>query len=207
MVYDGEGRVVEANEPACSLLGLSRDDLVGSSAEDSDWLVIESVEGPFTVHPVLAAIRTGQPVRGVLLRARRPGGADVWLQVDAVPYLAAAQVVATLSDVTHLIAHSRVSTRSSGDHIVDEVTDRLAQARMEPQAILTTVTRALSKFKPGIWVASLMGKDPSDIQRSSSRTTTRPTVTTPRIMWRRCSAPTRSTAPRSPLASSSPASR
>jgi PAS domain S-box-containing protein len=163
VVYDNQGRVVEANEPACSLLGLSLRELLGTSAEDSDWLMVESVEGPITVHPALAALRSGQPVRGVLVRARRPGGADAWLQVDAVPDSAAGHIVATLSDVTHLIAHSRITSRSSGDHIVDEVTDRLAQARMEPQAILTTVTRALSKLRPGVWVASLMGKDPSDI--------------------------------------------
>ena len=164
VVYDNQGRVVEANEPAGSLLGLSLRDLLGTSAEDSDWLMVESVEGPITVHPALAALRSGQPVRGVLVRARRPGGADVWLQVDAVPDSAAGRVVATLSDVTHLIAHSRITSRSSGDHIVDAVTDRLAQARMEPQAILSTVTRALSKLKPGVWVASFMGKDPSEIQ-------------------------------------------
>jgi len=163
VVYDGEGRVVQANEQAGSLLGLSPDDLYGSSAYDSGWLIVESVEGPITVHPVVAALRTGQPVRGVLVRARRPGGADVWLQVDAVPEPSGVQVVATLTDVTHLIAYSRVSSRSAGDHIVDEVTDRLAQARMEPRAILTTVTRALSKLRPGIWVASLMGKDPSEM--------------------------------------------
>ncbi|HEY0829726.1 MAG TPA: GAF domain-containing protein [Candidatus Dormibacteraeota bacterium] len=164
VVYDAGGHVVEANAQAYSLLGLGPGDLVGASAEDSGWLVVESVEGPISVHPVVAALRTGQPVRGVLVRARRPGGADVWLQVDAVPQAEGGQVVATLSDVTHLIARSRVSTRSAGDHIVDEVTDRLAQARMEPRAILTTVTRALTRLRPGYWVASLMGKDPSDMQ-------------------------------------------
>jgi GAF domain-containing protein/DNA-binding CsgD family transcriptional regulator len=73
------------------------------------------------------------------------------------------RVVANLTDVTHLIAHSRVTSRSSGDHIVDEVTDRLADAGIEPKAILHTVTRALNKLRPGIWVASLMGKDPSEM--------------------------------------------
>ncbi len=164
VVYDGDGRVVEANAQAYSLLGLSHQDLVGASAEDSGWLVVESVEGPITVHPVVAALRTQQPVRGVLVRALRPGGADVWMQVDAVPNEAGDQVVATLADVTHLISRSRVTSRSAGDHIVDHVTDRLAQARMEPKAILTTVTRALSKLRRGIWIATLMGKDPADMQ-------------------------------------------
>jgi len=99
-------------------------------------------------------------VRGVLVRARRPGGADVWLLVDAIPQPGGDRVVATLTDVTHLITHSRMSGRSAGDHIVDEVAERLAHARLDAEAILTTVTRSLSKLRPGIWVASLMGKDP-----------------------------------------------
>ena len=164
MVYDGEGCVVEANEAAQTLLGTPPRDLVGTCAEDAGWLVVESVEGPITVHPVVAALRTRQAVRGVLARARRPGGADVWLQVDAVPDSDSGQVVATLTDVTHLITHSRATTRSAGDHIVEEVTDQLAKARMEPRAILHTVTRALNRLRPGVWVATLIGKDPSDIQ-------------------------------------------
>jgi len=74
------------------------------------------------------------------------------------------RAVATLTDVTHLISRSRMTNRSSGDHIVDEVTDRLAQARMDPHTILTTLTKSLSQLRPGIWVASLMGKNPSDVQ-------------------------------------------
>jgi PAS domain S-box-containing protein len=162
IVYDAAGTVVEANSAAGLLLGLAEHDLVGSSAEDAGWLVLESSEGPMTVHPVVAALRTGLPVRGVLVRVRRPDGTDVWIQVDAVP--AGNRVAASLADVTHLIAHSRVTSRSSGDHIVDEVTDRLAHSGIEPRAILYTVTRALNKLRPGIWVASLMGKDPSEMQ-------------------------------------------
>ena len=106
VVYDGEGRAVEANDQAYSLLGLTPGALLGASPEESGWLVVESVEGPITVHPVVAALRSGQRVRGVLVRARRPGGADVWLLVDAIPQPGGDRVVATLTDVTHLIAVS-----------------------------------------------------------------------------------------------------
>ena len=162
LVYDDAGNVIDANDAACALLGADRRNIVGSSAEQSDWLVVDSGDGPITVHPVIVALRTGQPVRAVLLRVRRPDGTDVWLQVDAVPE--GSRVVAGLTDVTYLIARSRITSRSAGDHIVDEVTDSLAYARLEPRAVLDTVTRALARLRPGIWVASLMGKDPSDMQ-------------------------------------------
>ena len=168
IVFDGDGRVIEANPAACALLGLDSNDLIGSDAADFDWLVVEGSEAPITVHPVVAALKTRQPVRAVLARARRPDGADVWLQIDALPDssngAAVSRVTVTLTDVTYLVTRSRATSRSAGDHIVDEVTDRIAQARIEPYAVLSTVTKALSKLKPGIWVASLMGKDPSNMQ-------------------------------------------
>jgi PAS domain S-box-containing protein len=168
LVYDAQGVVVDANEAALRVLGLSKADLIGSSADGANWLVVESPpDTPLTVHPAVAAIKSRQAVRGVLVRAHRPDGADVWLQVDAVPEESnpanGMRVVATLTDVTYLIAHSRVTRRSSGDHIVDEVTDQLAQTRLEPRAILITLTKTLSRLKPGSWVASLMGKDPTDM--------------------------------------------
>jgi DNA-binding CsgD family transcriptional regulator len=126
--------------------------------------VVESVEGPITVHPVVACLRTGMPIRGVLVRIRRPGGAELWLQVDAVPVPETERIAMSLADVTHLITRSRISTRSSGDHIVDEVTDHLAGARLDPRAILSTVAHTLNKLRPGVWAASLIGKDPSDMQ-------------------------------------------
>jgi PAS domain S-box-containing protein len=168
VAYDDDGRVVEANDAACSLLGLDHRDLVGTLAEDMDWLVVESVEGPIATHPVIAALKSRQPIRGALVKVRRPAGTDLWVQVDAVPEmrhdLPTGRIVTAMTDVTHLIAHSWATTRSAGDHLVDLATDTLAQARMEPRAILTTVTEALCKLRPGIWVASLIGKDPSDVQ-------------------------------------------
>ena len=162
LVYDEAGVVIQANDAACALLGSAAQQLIDANAEDAGWLVIESREGPMSVHPAIAALRSAQPVRGVLARVRRPDGADVWLQVDAFPE--GDRVVASLTDVTYLITHSRISSRSAGDHIVDEVTDSLVQARMEPRAILDTVTKALNRLRPAVWVASLMGKDPTDMQ-------------------------------------------
>jgi PAS domain S-box-containing protein len=162
LVYDQAGDVIEANDAALALLGRTAKEVLGSNADDAGWLVVESSEGPISVHPAIAVLRSEQPVRGVLARARRPDGTDVWLQVDAFP--TGDRVVASLTDVTYLIAHSRISSRSSGDHIVDEVTDSIAQARLEPRAILDTVTKALNRLRPAIWVASLMGKDPTEMQ-------------------------------------------
>lgn len=167
VVYDIAGKVVEVNQAACSLLGLSREDLLGSAAEDSGWLVTEGSEGPIldNTHPALAALRSHKPQRGILVRAKLANGRHIWIQVDAVPTLStageASSVVASLTDVTRILSHSGLSDRSVGDHIVAAVSTQLANTHLDPQAILSAVTSTLSKMRSGTWVAALMNKDPS----------------------------------------------
>ena len=56
VVYDPRGQVLEANDAAVALLGMRRESLVGSYAQDADWLVLEAPEGPMSVHPVTVAL-------------------------------------------------------------------------------------------------------------------------------------------------------
>jgi len=167
LLYDQAGVVTDANQAACDLFGVAHDELVGTSAEDAAWLIADAPGGPMSVHPVIGAIKARLPVVGVVARVMRPDGVNIWIQVDAAPQLSNGEVsgvTAAVTDVSHLIARSRMSGRSGGDHIVDAVTDVLAQARLDPQAILTNVTRTLSRMRPGIWVAAVMGKDPETIR-------------------------------------------
>jgi len=167
LLYDQAGVVTDANQAACELFGAARDELVGASAENAGWLIADAPEGPMSVHPVVGAIKSRLPVVGVVARVMRADGLNVWIQVDAVPQLSKGEVsgvTAAVTDVSHLIARSRMSGRSGGDHIVEAITEVLAQARLEPMAILTNVTRTLSRMRPGIWAAAVMGKDPEAIR-------------------------------------------
>ena len=168
IAYDVDGRVVEVSPAAAALLGVEGRDLLGSQAEDAGWMVVDAADSAISIHPALAALRSGQPVRGVLLRVRRPDGAEIWLQADAAlerrDGQAPSGVVLVLTDVTYLVTRSRVARRSAGDHIVERVTEQLARARMDARAILGTVTQALTEQRLGLWMAALMGKDPSNLE-------------------------------------------
>ncbi|HKW69014.1 MAG TPA: GAF domain-containing protein [Candidatus Dormibacteraeota bacterium] len=168
VVYDSAGQVTDANRAACQLLGVEASSLIGTSAETAEWLVTDAEDGPVSVHPVTAALKSRQAVRGALARTSRPDGTNVWMQVDAIPEVSSSGdvtgVVATLTDVTHLITRSRLSGRSRGDHIVDEIAERLAHERLDARAILTSVTTALGRLRPGIWVGTLMSKDPNTMR-------------------------------------------
>src|SRR5437899_12159518 len=92
-----------------------------------------------SVHPVTAALKSVQPVRGVLARVHRRDGSDVWIQVDAIPEVSPAGeptlVVASIADGTHLFARSRLTIRGAGGRLVTEVGNQLAAVDLQHRAI------------------------------------------------------------------------
>jgi PAS domain S-box-containing protein len=167
VVYDAAGTLIKANQAALDILGAAPEELIGSRASDAEWVVTDATGWPDAenLHPVLAAIRSQQPQRGVVARVIRPAGAEVWIQVDAVPVTTSTgiirHVVVTLADVTRILTDNRLPHPGYGDTAVAKVTEKLVSAPLDPQAILSTVTSTLSKLRSGTWVAALLKKDPS----------------------------------------------
>ncbi|HEU4912227.1 MAG TPA: PAS domain S-box protein [Actinomycetes bacterium] len=87
VLQDPAGRIVTANEAACSLLGLSMDDLMGRASVDPRWRAVreDGTDLPGEEQPAMVALRTGQPVRGVTMAVDRGDGAQVWLSVSSAP--------------------------------------------------------------------------------------------------------------------------
>jgi two-component system cell cycle sensor histidine kinase/response regulator CckA len=107
MVYGPDTAVIFANDSACCLLGLSRDEMLGKRLGDSLWSFFsEDGESLSTdEHPVARAVATAQPVWRSLIAAGRPQEGDrVWLLASAIPELdnggGVRRVVLTLVDVT-----------------------------------------------------------------------------------------------------------
>lgn len=50
------------------------------------------------------------------------------------------------------------------NHVLAELNDRLADARLGPEAVLNAVTSVLSRLRRGTWVAYLIGKDPRNVK-------------------------------------------
>lgn len=170
VAYDRQGRVVRANRAALEMLGFeSESDLIGSSASDAGWLRTDPAGWPDAenVHPALAAIRSGRPVRRAVARTTLPDGTDLWIQVDAVPDLGGAGepagVLLSLTDVTRILTDARLPRPRYGDVALAEVTTQLAAARLDPDAILSTVTNTLSRLRAGTWIGVMIQKDPGNV--------------------------------------------
>ncbi len=170
VVYDAGGRVINANPAAAELLGASVDDLIGSRAESAGWFLTDAAGWPDAenLHPALAAMRSRRPERDVVARVTRPDGSEAWIHVDAVPVLtdtaAVSHVVLTLADVSRILTDVRLPRPTYGAEAVAEVTEQLAGARLDPEAILKTVTSTLSRLRSGTWVATMMNKDPRTVR-------------------------------------------
>jgi PAS domain S-box-containing protein len=165
VVYDSDGKVLDANTAALGILGFQRDELLGTSAGDSGWLItdFEGRRKENGTHPALVASRSRLPQSRIHARVDRVDGTRIWVQVEAAPVLAndgtLNHVIATLTDVTALVVNGRLSDLPSDDRTLAEITNQLASARLDPEEILRTVTNTLSHLRSGTWVASLMNKD------------------------------------------------
>lgn len=85
---DAEGRIVEANPMACTLLGLTPDELFGRTSHDPRWRAVheDGREFPGEAHPAMVSLATGAAVQGVVMGLDVPGAsARRWICIESVP--------------------------------------------------------------------------------------------------------------------------
>jgi len=130
------GTIVSANPAAARLLGLPVERLEGLTCFDPRWRTIDRDGSPFPAqdHPLIRALRTGQPVTGVEMGIYCPElDRYRWLLVDAIPQFrpgvsAPYQSYTTFTDVTErkqaelVLRQAQDFTRS----ILDAISARVA---------------------------------------------------------------------------------
>lgn len=103
-----DGTLIDVNESALKMLGVTRDVFMGRTSCDPAWKVIteEGIPLPPEMHPSMMALRTGKVVEDCILGVYHPVMHDyVWLVVNAFPQFekeesAPFQVFVTLYDIT-----------------------------------------------------------------------------------------------------------
>jgi len=136
LLQQSSGEIVFANASAAQILGLTREDLVGRASLDPRGRLIFPDGSPMPVdaHPGMVALRTGQPVRGVLAGVLKPDLTYAWLSVNAEPMFRANTpepyaVVTSFVDVTD---------RVLADARLHQVNEELEQRVLERTAALQT---------------------------------------------------------------------
>jgi len=86
--YDANGIITLANTSAQRILGLSLDQMLGKTTISPQWKIIQEdgTDFPNDLYPTTVALRTGQPVNGVVMGIISPvDGKCHWITVDAIP--------------------------------------------------------------------------------------------------------------------------
>ncbi|MGC9434790.1 MAG: PAS domain S-box protein [Methanomicrobiales archaeon] len=105
-----DGTLIDANPAALEMFRLTREEFVGRDSHDPYWEVISETGEilPPEKHPSMIALRTGTPVRDMIVGLHHPPEDDItWLSVNATPLYRDGetdphQVVATMCNITDL---------------------------------------------------------------------------------------------------------
>ena len=128
VVADRNGRVVLANQGACRILGIPREDLLGTAFLDRRWRVLglDGVLLPDLAFPGLDALTRGQSVDRARVELETLDGRTQWLEVSAAPYQDSCMVV-TFEDVTErrraaqALRESELRLRTYIEQSIDEI--------------------------------------------------------------------------------------
>ncbi|BCG46230.1 Sensory box histidine kinase/response regulator [Citrifermentans bremense] len=99
---DADGKPVEANASALSLLCLDRAEFMAHTPQTPRWRLLSpaGTELPPEQHPAVIALQKGEPVRGVVSGIYTPhNDATAWVKIDAIPLKQGVACI-VLNDIT-----------------------------------------------------------------------------------------------------------
>jgi PAS domain S-box-containing protein len=90
VVHGPDSAIVLCNPVACTLLGLTEQQLLGRTTIDAAWRFLreDGSTMPVEEYPVNLVTARRQPVRHLVAGVHRPGQADAWVMVNADPVFA-----------------------------------------------------------------------------------------------------------------------
>jgi len=107
VVHAGDSAIVLGNSMASSLLGLTKDQMLGKTAMDPAWCFLreDATRAPFDEYPVQQVLASGAPIRSQIFGISRPDMASpLWVLCNAYPEKDVdgkiSRVVVTFIDIT-----------------------------------------------------------------------------------------------------------
>lgn len=88
VIYAPDGSIIECNDRATILLGLNRDQLIGSNAKDADWTFVDEQEIPLTLdaNPINVILKTKKPLENYIIGIDHTTVTDItWVMVNGIP--------------------------------------------------------------------------------------------------------------------------
>lgn len=131
VVQDKDRKIIEYNQSALRILGLTKEQLLGANSMDPQWEITKKDGAPFPMdeRPANLCFKTQRPVRNIVMGVKSPHSELRWLVANATPSWTnnGLQVVATFQDITELF-HRKLEFHSYAkavdEHAIVAKTDK-----------------------------------------------------------------------------------
>ncbi len=106
VLHDATGAIVQSNDAAGRILGLTRDQLAGRDSFDPKWHAVRPDGQPFPGedHPASITLRTGRACSNIEMGVQKPDGSLTWISINTAPLHdpqgGVRMVVSSFADVT-----------------------------------------------------------------------------------------------------------
>jgi PAS domain S-box-containing protein len=161
VLQDCEGKIIQFNQAALIILGLSEEQLLGKTSIDPSWKATKRDGSTFPgcEHPAMVALATKKPVYNTLMGIEQNLGSQKWIRINAVPFLSpdnikpALRVICTFADVTEELNLERAieserakATLNAKLASLGEMSAGIAHEINNPLAIISGSISLLLKF-------------------------------------------------------------
>ncbi|NTU53678.1 MAG: PAS domain S-box protein [Chlorobiaceae bacterium] len=95
LLQDADGKILMANREAERMTGITVEELCGKTVSELRWRFVRQDGSllPAEEHPSIIALRSAEPVRGVVIGIEQPAATGPrWIRIDAIPYMTDASV-------------------------------------------------------------------------------------------------------------------
>ena len=157
LLRDADGKILACNRSFEQMLGVTSEQMVGTTAVDWEHRTIREDGSPFpgNDHPAMVALRTGRPQSNICMGFCRQDGGVTWISINAQPIFRTGEskphaVVTTFADITERkFAEETLRASVAREHahakeletILDTIPIPVLIAR-DPQCIEMTANRA-----------------------------------------------------------------
>jgi PAS domain S-box-containing protein len=152
---DKEGKIVEANAAAETVLGLTREELLGRASVDPNWRAVHEDGAPFPgeQHPAMVTLRTGQPNRNQVMGIHSSRLGSRWININSQPIFEAGSTTpdAVVTSFTDITERKNVETelakhRHHLEELVEARTADLSIAKETAEAAMYEALEAHERF-------------------------------------------------------------